>query len=445
MPGPADTADLSPNDLAAFWMPFTANRAFKSDPLMISGARGNRYILADGREVLDVSAGLWCVNAGHGRREITDAIRSQAETLDFVANFSHGAAPAFELANRLALLAPGDLNHVFFTNSGSEAVDTALKIALACHAARGEGQRQRFVGRQMAYHGVGFGGLSVAGLGGNRKAFGPLLPGVSHLPHTLDHARNACSKGQPEHGIEMADALEAIVAMNDASTIAAVIVEPVAGAGGVLPPPQGYLERLREICDRHGLLLIFDEVITGFGRLGTTFAAEYFGVQPDMITCAKGLTNAAVPMGAVIVSDAVHDTILNAATGPGPELAHGYTYSGHPLAAAAGLATLDIHRDDDLNGKARALAPLLEAGVHALADHPVVKDVRNLGVLAAVQMHPREGAPGARSTELRHHCLAEGALIRAGADTVLISPPLTFGADEVTQVIEAMKKGLDRL
>ncbi|MCO5070250.1 MAG: aminotransferase class III-fold pyridoxal phosphate-dependent enzyme [Rhizobiaceae bacterium] len=435
----------SRNDMDAFWMPFTANRAFKADPLMIAGAKGNHYILENGRRVLDVSAALWCVNAGHGRTEIVEAIQAQAATLDFVANFNNGATPAFELATRLSLLAPGDLNRVFFTNSGSESVDSAMKIAMAFHAARGEGQRQRFVGRQMAYHGVGFGGLSVAGLGPNRKTFGTLLPGVAHLPHTLDHGRNAFSKGQPEYGVELADALEGIVAMNDASTIAAVIVEPVGGAGGVLPPPKGYLERLRQICDKHGLLLIFDEVITGFGRLGTTFAAEYFNVLPDMITCAKGLTNAAVPMGAVIVRDGIFDAIVEGSVGPGPEFSHGYTYSGHPLAAAAGIATLNVHRDEDLNGKARVLGAEIEAQFHTLADHPKVKDIRNLGVLAAVQFHSREGAPGARSRELRLRCLEGGALLRAGVDNVLISPPLTFTAEDVNLVVTQIRKALDAI
>lgn len=436
---------VTPNDLEAFWMPFTANKAFKANPLMITAAKGNYYTLADGRDVLDVSAGLWCVNAGHGRSEIAEAIADQAWRLDFVAAFNNGATPAFELATRLGLLAPGDLNRVFFTNSGSEAVDSALKIALAYHAANKESGRQRFVGRQMAYHGVGFGGLSVAGLGSNRKSFGPLLPGVSHLPHTYDLARNAFSKGQPEHGVELADMLEGIVAMNDASTIAAVIVEPVSGAGGVLPPPRGYLERLRAICDKYGLLLIFDEVITGFGRLGTTFAAEYFGVMPDMITCAKGLTNAAVPMGAVLVREGIYDTIVNGTSAPGPELAHGYTYSGHPLAAAAGIATLNIHRDDDLNSKAKLLAKEVEDQIHTLADHPKVKDIRNLGVLAAVQFHPREGAPGARSTELRARCIDDGVLLRAGNDTVLISPPLTFTGEEFHRVVTSMRRALDAI
>ena len=445
MPATAEHLEGAPNDLDAFWMPFTSNRAFKADPLMITGAKGNHYILPNGRKVLDVSAALWCVNAGHGRPEIVQAISKQAESLDFVAAFSNGATPAFELASRLAMLAPGDLNRVFFTNSGSEAVDTAMKIALAYHAANGEGRRQRFVGRQMAYHGVGFGGLSVAGLGSNRKVFGTLLPGVSHLPHTLDQKRNSFAKGQPEHGVEYADALEGIISMNDASTIAAVIVEPVSGAGGVLPPPKGYLERLREICDRHGILLIFDEVITGFGRLGTTFAAEYFGVLPDMITCAKGLTNAAIPMGAVIARDGIYQGVLDGAEGPGPELAHGYTYSGHPVAAAAGLATLDIHQKDDLNTRAKALAATMETQLHTLADHPKVKDIRNLGVLAAIQFHPREGAPGARSTELRKYCLEHGSLVRAGLDNMLLSPPLTFTDDDIEQVVSTIRAGLDQI
>ncbi len=431
-------------DLSAFWMPFTPNARFKAAPLMIAGAELNHYTLEDGRKVLDGSAALWCVNAGHGRSKIVEAIRSQCETLDFVSCFSNGHEPAFRLASRLAERAPGQLDHVFFANSGSEAVDTAMKIALAYHHARGEAGRFRFVGRERAYHGVGFGGLSVGGLGSNRKQFGPLLPGVCHLPHTHDLERNAFSRGQPQHGVELADRLESIIAVNDASTIAAVIVEPVTGAGGLLPPPVGYLERLREICDRHGLLLIFDEVITGFGRLGSTFASTHFGVTPDMIVCAKGLTNAAVPMGAVIVDDRIHDAIMSAAPA-GPELLHGYTYSGHPLACAAALATLDVHQEEGLNDRAKSLAEQLEKQVHGLRGKPHIRDIRNMGVLAAVELEPRPGEVGARGIECRRHALDEGVLIRAAGDILLLSPPLTFTDDDMSVLVSSLGRALDRV
>lgn len=429
-------------DLAAFWMPFTANSRFKAAPLMIAGAELNHYVLQDGRKVLDGSAALWCVNAGHGRGRIIEAIREQSAVLDFVSCFSNGHEPAFRLAARLAGLAPAGLDHVFFANSGSEAVDTAMKIALAYHHARGESGRFRFVGRERAYHGVGFGGLSVGGLGSNRRQFGPLLPGVAHLPHTHDAERNGFSRGQPRHGAELADHLESIIAVNDASTIAAVIVEPVTGAGGLLPPPVGYLERLREICDRHGLLLIFDEVITGFGRLGSTFAATRFGVTPDMITCAKGLTNAAVPMGAVIVDGGIHEAIMSRPAA-GPELLHGYTYSGHPLACAAALATLDVHEEDGLNDRARDLEARMENEVHALRSKPHVRDIRNIGVLAAVELEPRPGEPGARGLECRRHALDQGALVRAAGDLLLLSPPLTFGSDDMSELIDIVGRSLD--
>lgn len=431
-------------DLEAFWMPFTANKAFKSEPLFIEAAEGNHYTLSGGRRVLDASAGLWCVNAGHGRTRITEAIQRQADRLDYVSTFGHGHELAFQFASRLAMLAPGDLNHVFFTNSGSEAVDTALKIALAYHLANGQGERTRLVGRQMSYHGVGFGGLSVAGLGANRQQFGPLLPGVSHLPHTLDLKRNRFAKGMPEYGVELADRLEDIAAANGASTIAAAIVEPVSGAGGVLPPPVGYLKRLRSICDKHGILLIFDEVITAFGRLGRTFASEHFDVVPDIITCAKGMTNAAVPMGGVLVSARIHDTVM-AATEAGPELFHGYTYSGHPLACAAGLATLDYHEEEKLNARAVTLAAVLERELHGLADRPFVDDIRNIGVLGAITLAPRDGAPGARGRALKDACLEMGALIRVSGDLVLISPPLTFETAEMVELVRIVGSGLDQL
>ena len=435
----APTAGSNDIDLSAFWMPFTPNQRFKSAPLMIASAELNHYVLQDGRKVLDGSAALWCVNAGHQRPRIVEAIRQQSEQLDFVSCYSNGHEPAFRLASRLAALAPGNLNHVFFANSGSEAVDTALKIALAYHHARGEAGRFRFVGRDRAYHGVGFGGLSVGGLGGNKKQFGPLLPGVVHMPHTHDPDRNGFSKGLP-----LADRLEAIIATCDASTIAAVIVEPVAGAGGLLPPPVGYLQRLRDICDKHGLLLIFDEVITAFGRLGRTFASEALGVVPDMITCAKGLTNAAVPMGAVIVSDQIHDAIM-AATAAGPELSHGYTYSGHPLACAAALATLDVHDEDGLNDHALKIAKTLEDDIHALRSRRHVRDIRNIGVLAAVEIESRPGAPGARGVEIRGRALELGALVRAAGDLLLLSPPLTFTPGDMSELVSIVGRALDQV
>ena len=355
---------LSPADLEAFWMPFTANRQFKANPRLLARAEGMHYWTADGRRVLDGTAGLWCVNAGHGRREIAEAVHRQLTTLDYAPPFQMGHPAAFELANRLVRLTPG-LDHVFFTNSGSESVDTALKIALAYHRARGEGHRQRLIGRERGYHGVGFGGTAVGGMVNNRKAFGLLLNGVDHLPHTLDLEHNAFSRGLPAWGAQLADGLERLVALHDASTIAAVIVEPVAGSAGVLLPPQGYLKRLREVCDRHGILLIFDEVITGFGRVGSAFAAQEFGVLPDLITAAKGLTNGSVPMGAVFARKAIYDAFMQ---GPGSaiELFHGYTYSAHPTACAAGLATLDIYKDEGLLTRGASMAEYWRDALHSL-------------------------------------------------------------------------------
>jgi beta-alanine--pyruvate transaminase len=381
------------------------------------------YFTPEGREVLDATAGLWCCNAGHGRREITEAIQRQAAVLDFAPTFQLGHPIAFEAAARLAEMLPEGLDRVFFTNSGSESADTALKIALAYHKARGEGGRTRLIGRERGYHGVGFGGMSVGGIGPNRKQFGALLPYVDHLPHTHGIEGNRWSRGQPEEGAARADALESLVALHGAETIAAVMVEPVAGSTGVLVPPRGYLERLREICTKHGILLIFDEVITGFGRLGTNFGAERLGVVPDIMTMAKGLTNAAVPMGAVAVQDEVYRALTEGAPG-GIELFHGYTYSGHPLAAAAAIATMELHRSDDLPGRARAIETEWQDAAHSMRDLPHVTDVRDFGLIAGIEMEPRPGAAGQRALDVFRRCFDDGVLVRVTGDIVALSPPL---------------------
>ena len=441
------TAHTKPptNDLEAFWMPFTPNARFKADPRFVERAEGMYYYTPEGRPVLDATSGLWCVNAGHCRPRIVEAIQRQAAHLGYATSFNLGHPKAFELASRLASLLPGDIDHVFFTNSGSESVDTALKIALAYHRARGKGSKTRLIGRERGYHGVGFGGISVGGMVNNRKQFGTLLAGVDHLPHTHDPDRNAFSRGRPQHGGEaFADGLERIVALHDASTIAAVIVEPVAGSAGVLVPPTGYLERLRAICDRHDILLIFDEVITGFGRLGAPFAAEYFGVQPDLITMAKGLTNAAVPMGAVGVRGGVYETLMDDADG-GVELFHGYTYSGHPLACAAGLATLDTYRDEGLFERAASLAPAFEAAVHSLAGAPHVVDIRNLGLMAGVELAPRPGEPGARGREAYHRAFDQGVLIRVTGDTLAFSPSLIIEPAQIDQIVAVTREVIEGL
>jgi beta-alanine--pyruvate transaminase len=387
-------------------------------------------------------AGLWCVNAGHGQRAIVDAIKAQAERLDFVSSFQMSHPAAFELAGRIAEIAPPGLDYVFFTNSGSEAVDTALKIARAYHRARGEGARIRFIGRAKAYHGMGWGGLSVSGLGRHRRDFGPLLPEVDHLPHTHSIEHAAFSRGQPQWGAHLADELMTLLQIHDPSTIAAVIVEPVTGSGGVLPPPVGYLEQLRAICDRHGILLIFDEVITGFGRLGAAFGAEAFSVTPDLITCAKGMTNGAVPMGGVIASRSVYDALM-AGSSSVIELFHGYTYSAHPLACAAALATLDVYRDSDLFARGQRLAPIWERAAHALRDAPNVVDIRNIGLLAAIDLTPRDGAPGARGAECARRCFDDGILIRSSGDTLVLSPPLIIAESEIEMVFATIRRALD--
>ena len=430
-------------NLDAYWMPFTANRQFKAAPRLISSARGMHFGTPDGREILDGIAGLWCVNAGHGRPRITEAIQKQAAELDFAPPFQMGHPKVFELAERLIELTPSGLDKVFFTNSGSESVETALKMAIGYHRVRGEGQRTRLIGRERGYHGVNFGGISVGGMVANRKMFGPMLGGVDHIRHTHDPLRNAFSKGQPEHGAELADDLERLIALHDASTIAAVIVEPVAGSTGVLLPPKGYLERLRTLCDRHGILLIFDEVITGFGRLGAPFAAGRFGVTPDLMTVAKGLTNGCVPMGAVFARRFIHDAFMN-----GPEhlieFFHGYTYSGHPLACAAALGTLDTYAEEGLLTRARDMAPTFEAAVHSLAGLPHVIDIRNMGLVAGIELAPMAGDPGKRAFQVFLDCWEKGVLVRTTGDTVALSPPLIIEKHHIEQVVGTLADAIRR-
>ena len=433
----ATSGAATANRLEAYWMPFTANRQFKASPRLFVAARDMHYTTHDGRQVLDGTAGLWCVNAGHCREPIVKAVQAQVAEMDYAPAFQMGHPKAFELAARLAAMLPGDLDHVFFVNSGSEAVDTALKIAIAYHRIRGEGTRTRLIGRERGYHGVGFGGMSVGGIVNNRKFFGPLLNGVDHLPHTHNLKENAFSRGVPNWGAHLADELERLVALHDASTIAAVIVEPVACSTGVLVPPKGYLERLREICDRHGILLIFDEVITGFGRLGSPFAADYFDVLPDLITTAKGITNGTVPMGAVFVRKGIYDAFM---TGPehAIELFHGYTYSGHPLACAAGLATLDLYRAEGLFERARELSPYWEQAVHSLKGAPHVIDVRNLGMIGAIEVEPLPGAPARRAFDVFLRCYEQGVLIRTTGDIIALSPPLIVQKNQVDRIVETI-------
>ena len=437
-PGPA--AVNVPNDLAAYWMPFTANRAFKRAPRLLVGAKDMHYFTADGRKIIDAAAGMWCANAGHGRSQIAAAIARQAETLDYAPPFQYGIPQAFELATRIAALAPAGLDHVFFCNSGSEAVDTALKIALAYHQIQGQGSRTRLIGRERGYHGVGFGGTSVGGIVTNRRMFGTLLAGVDHLPHTYDRAQQAFSKGEPEYGAHFADELERLVNLHGASTIAAVIVEPMAGSTGVLPAPKGYLARLREITRKHGILLIFDEVITGFGRLGYGFAAERYGVLPDMITFAKGVTNGAVPMGGVVVRDTIHDAFM---TGPEhvTELFHGYTYSAHPLACAAGLATLDIYRDEQLFERARRLEPQFADAVMSLRTEPNVVDIRTVGLTAGIELAPRADRPGERGFDgLKSAFHDNDLMLRVAGDILALTPPLIVSEDQIGEIVEKVAR-----
>jgi len=433
-------ADFAGLEASAFWMPYTANRQFKKAPRLLVRAEGMYYWTADGRQVLDGQAGLWCVNAGHCRPKIVEAVQRQVAQMDFAPTFNMGHPIAFEFADRLARIAPERLSRVFFTNSGSESADTALKIALAYHRARGEGQRFRLIGRERGYHGVNFGGMSVGGIPANRKAFGPGVAGVDHIRHTHDLQRNAFSRGQPQSGAEFADDLERVCTLHDPSTIAAVIVEPVAGSAGVLVPPQGYLQRLREICSKHGILLIFDEVITGFGRLGQPFGSQRFGVTPDLFTVAKGMTNGTVPMGAVFAKDSIYDTFMDAPEGI--ELFHGYTYSGHPLACAAGLATLDTYAEEGLLTRAASLEKAFEETIHSLKSERHVIDARNLGLMGAIELEPRAGKPGARAYEAFLKCFEAGVLVRYTGDTLAFSPPLIVEAQQIDRIFETVRSAL---
>jgi beta-alanine--pyruvate transaminase len=430
------TRDALPLD--DFWMPFTANRQFKASPRLLESAEGMYYRTRDGRSVLDGTAGLWCVNAGHGRQQITEAVSRQLQKLDFAPTFQMGHPLPFELAERLAAIAPPSLNKVFFTNSGSESVDTALKIALAYQRAIGQGGRTRLIGRELAYHGVGFGGISVGGLANNRKAFASqLLPSVDHLPHTLDLARNAFSRGLPEHGIEKADALEGLIALHGADTIAAVIVEPLSGSAGVILPPVGYLQRLREITAKHGILLIFDEVITGFGRLGEAFAAQRCGVTPDLLTCAKGLTNGCIPMGAVLVKEKIHEAFMQGAP-EAIELFHGYTYSGHPVACAAALATLDIYAQEQLFERALGLENYWKDALFSLQAESKVIDIRSVGLVAGVQLAADPQAPGKHGYQVFERCFQDGLLTRMAGDLIALSPPLIVERAQIDEMVERL-------
>jgi beta-alanine--pyruvate transaminase len=428
------------NDLSSFWMPFTNNREFKRLPRMLASAKDMHYFTPDGRAILDGTSGLWCSNAGHCRDKIVAAIQSEAAILDFAPTFNVGHPNAFDLANKLAAKFPAGMDKVFFANSGSEAVDSALKIALAYHRARGEGTRTKLIGRQRAYHGVGFGGLSVGGIANNRRGF-LQLPGIDHLTHTLNIAEAGFTRGQPAWGSHLADELEGLVQLHGGENIAAVIVEPMAGSTGVLIPPVGYLEKLREIASRHGILLIFDEVITAFGRLGAMSAAERFGVIPDLITLAKGVTNAAVPMGAVVCAGGIYDAVVNAAK-DGIEFFHGYTYSAHPLAVAAATATLELYEEENLFARAAGLEPYWEEAIHSLKDASGVIDIRNIGLVAGIELESRPGAPGARAMEVFHHCFDNGLLTRVTGDIIALSPPLIISKEQIDEIIIKLSAGL---
>ena len=432
-----------PKSMSAFWMPFTNNRDFKADPRLLVSAEGMYYKDVDGNQILDGTAGLWCVPCGHAQPRIVNAVREMIGQLDFAPTFQMGHPAAFDLAEQLMDYTGHKFGHVFYTNSGSEAVDTALKIALAYHKARGEGGRTRLIGRERGYHGVGFGGLSVGGIGPNRKSFGPLLPGVDHLPHTHNLLKNAFSRGEPDFGAELADELERLVTLHDASTIAAVIVEPVSGSTGVLVPPKGYLKKLRQICDKHGILLIFDEVITGFGRLTTPFAADYFDVEPDMITAAKGLTNGVIPMGAVFTKRHIHDAFMEAPAGI--ELFHGYTYSGHPVACAAALATLEVFKEQRILDHAKEIQPYWEDAVHALKGLPHVIDLRTIGLVAGIELEPIPGKPGARAYQALKRAFADGILIRTTGDIIALSPPLILEKQHIDELFGKLANVLKNL
>ncbi|MCX5497739.1 aspartate aminotransferase family protein [Kaistia dalseonensis] len=438
------TVSPRPNNLDAFWMPFTANRQFKENPRLLVGAEGMYYKTADGRDVLDGSAGLWCVNAGHARPKIIEAVSKQVAELDYAPAFQMGHPKAFELASRLSAMMPTPLDYVFFTNSGSESVDTALKIALAYQRARGKGEKYRLIGRERGYHGVGFGGISVGGISGNRKTFGTMLTGVDHIRHTHDLSRNAFTRGEPEYGAEFADEMERVIALHDASTIAALIVEPVAGSTGVLIPPKGYLKRLREICDKHDILLIFDEVITGFGRLGTPFAVDYFGVVPDLVCTAKGITNGTIPMGAVFASSKIYETFMS-----GPEnmieLFHGYTYSAHPVACAASLATLDTYEEEGLLTRAAELSSYWEDAVHSLKGLPHVIDLRNLGLIGAIELESIPGAPTKRAFSAFLKAFESNVMIRTTGDIIALSPPLIIEKSHIDQLFGTLANVLKQI
>ena len=429
------TAEKS--DLSAWWMPFTANRQFKAEPMLLARAEGMHYFTPEGRPVLDGAAGLWCVNAGHGRREIVEAVSAAISELDYAPPFKIGHPYAFRAADALKAVLPPGFSQVFFVNSGSEAAETALKIARAYHLARGEPERVWLIGRERGYHGVNFGGISVGGIEHNRAAFGPLLREVDHLRHTHDPARNAFSRGQPEHGEEFADDLLRIIAEHGAGKIAAVIVEPMAGSTGVLPPPKGYLERLRAICSEHGILLIFDEVITGFGRLGAPFATQRFGVQPDMIAMAKGMTNGTIPMGAVAVQSHVYDAMMQGPIGT-IELMHGYTYSGHPAASAALIATLQIYAREKLFERARSLETYWEEAVHMLRQAPNVVDVRNIGLVGGIELARLDDRPGARGSDVYRRAFDGGLLVRVTGDTIALSPPLIISEQQIDEIVEKL-------
>lgn len=437
------TTDL---DMTNYWMPFTANKQFKATPRLLKSAKGMYYTTVDGRQVMDGAAGLWCVNAGHGREEIIEAVHKQMMEMDYAPSFQMGHPLAFEAASKVAAIMPAGLDRIFFANSGSEAVDTALKIALAYHRARGEGQRTRLIGRERGYSGVGFGGISVGGIVSNRKAYSAnLIPGVDHISHTHSIEHAAYSEGQPAWGAHLADDLERLVALHDASTIAAVIVEPVAGSTGVLVPPQGYLQRLRDICTKHGILLIFDEVITGFGRLGAATASEYFGVTPDLLTMAKAINNASIPMSAVAASRQVHDAIVNAGPGNAIELFHGYTYSAHPAAAAACIAAQNIYQREGLFARANQMAPKFQAAIHALRGEPHVKDIRNLGLMGAVELNSRDGAPGTRAYDVFLKCFEKGVMVRFTGDIIAFSPPLIVTDAQIDEMFATVKAALHQV
>jgi beta-alanine--pyruvate transaminase len=426
-------------EASAFFMPFSMNRQFKKAPRLLARAEGMYYWTADGRQVLDGQAGLWCVNAGHCRKQIVDAVAKGVATLDFAPPFQMGHPLAFEFADKVVEVAPEGMTKVFFTNSGSESVDTALKLALAYHRVRGEGHRVRLIGREKGYHGVNFGGTAVGGIVGNRKIFGALVAGVDHIRHTHDLEKNAFSRGQPKHGVELADDLERLCQLHDPSTIAAMIVEPVACSAGVYVPPVGYLQRLRQICDKHGILLIFDEVITAWGRLGKPFATEYFGVMPDLITTAKGITNGTVPMGAVLMKESMYQAFMN-----GPEnaieLPHGYTYSAHPVACAAGLGTMQVYEEEGLLTRVGEIAKYWEDAAHSLRDCPNVIDIRNIGLIAAIELAPRPGAPGARGLETHIKAFEKGSYIRSTGDVLAFAPPLIIQKAEIDQLFATARE-----